>query len=962
MNLGTYDINIDFSKLFVHNNTSIYFKEGDLNTAKVRARLTMKNKPINIAGCNVTIRIEPSEGNTITDNATVIDPINGIIEIDLKSNALLEGTHLFEVWIIKDESVKKSGKIGYRVLDSIDDAGAIEGTNEYPILISLISDTNKAIQDAKEVLNIAKDMEANVNEAIGNTNVAISNAETATSNANSKITELDDAKTSMITKVDASIDTMKTDVNKAKEDMKLTTDSKVKEIDTAITNMNASVEDAKTDMQATTDAKMQQVDNSIANMKVETNTAIDNMVSKTDEKITDVNRAIGAGTKDLEVKEAREDANGVVHDTLEQRLKSDLIVGDKSLKDFVIDMNGMKETQDLAYETNTGYKVCNDTQVGVIKDLKLYGKSLVNIKLNYGKLNKSWYEYDESTKTLTNKSPQDSQSWTDVNPVLDNLIIGNKYTLIFDVPKTRTRIQLSTDNGVSTDNIITTMLNTYIVRVFTAKSNSLKLKVFDADNVESKNIKNIMFLNDDLSKDPPPYFEGISSVGNGNKIEASSYASNLLKPMNSGKLIVIPDFSKITFSNEHSFSYTATDWGQGLQVEVAGVIKGETYYIICDERQNGVMRGFDGLHTPNDIYFTNNRCEITATSSGKASIVFKNSVQNGLISFTNIRVVKKGSYEGYNTFRQDKKTVLFKDVDGSWKPILNLRGIDLNNCDTIEKHGDSKHYLHIKTEKETLNGKSTEKWTVSKSDSISTIFGIPTDGNKIGNNFKPSTICDKFTSVGADYQWLNEIESCSVNNNGMLLIRILNSKLSTVDVAGFRKWLQENNVVVIYGVRQEQVYEVNPLDLESFDNMTLWLILSGVIAPPASFKITSSLPNFVKNVDTRVKRMENDFYKYTVTQNRMQLGTTYSSDRTTFRVDTATFSSVKAKQDLDYDLFRLLKHNIIVGPQNYDKAEMENMMDFYVSVGKIDYNMWDELYMLIEAQHNPPVEEETPVI
>lgn len=102
-------------------------------------------------------------------------------------------------------------------------------------------------------------------------------------------------------------------------------------------------------------------------------------IDEVDEKIKDVDRSLAAGTKDLEVKEARKDANGTVHDTLEQRLKSDLIIGDKSLKDFVVDMNGMKETQDFAYETDKGYKVCNDTQTGVVKDLRISGKSLVNV-------------------------------------------------------------------------------------------------------------------------------------------------------------------------------------------------------------------------------------------------------------------------------------------------------------------------------------------------------------------------------------------------------------------------------------------------------------------------------------------------------------------------------------------------------------------------------------------------------
>lgn len=235
MNLGTYDATIDFSKLFVHNSTSIYFKEGDLNTAKVRAKLTMQGKSIDITGCNIVVKIETMTGQKINDVATIIDATNGIVEIDFKSNSLVEGTNFFELKIVKGESVKESPKLAYRVLDSIEDAGSIEGTNEYPILIKLINDTNKAIEDANEALELANTMKTNLEEVIDNANSAISNATDATNNANtaatnatSKITEVDNAKNDMTTKVDESIDTMKSEVTVAKNDMKITVDEAIK--------------------------------------------------------------------------------------------------------------------------------------------------------------------------------------------------------------------------------------------------------------------------------------------------------------------------------------------------------------------------------------------------------------------------------------------------------------------------------------------------------------------------------------------------------------------------------------------------------------------------------------------------------------------------------------------------------------------------------------------------------------
>lgn len=839
MNLGTYDINIDFSKLFVHNNTSIYFKEGDLNTAKVRARLTMKNKPINIAGCNVTIRIEPSEGNTITDNATVIDPLNGIIEIDLKSNALLEGTHLFEVWIIKDDSVKKSGKIGYRVLDSIDDAGAIEGTNEYPILISLISDTNKAIQDAKEVLNIAKDMEANVNEAIGNTNVAISNAETATSNANSKITELDDAKTSMITKVDASIDTMKTDVNKAKEDMKLTTDAKVKEIDIAITNMNSSVEDAKTDMQATTDAKMQQVDNSIANMKVETNTAIDNMVSKTDEKITDVNRALAAGTKDLEVKEARKDANGVVHDTLEQRLKSDLIVGDKSLKDFVVDMNGMKETQDLAYETNTGYKVCNDTQVGAVKDLKLCGKSLVNIA-DFSKV----VVQGGATKGTNGKInfPVNNASF-----YYEGDMFGQLCTAIF-IPENNEKYTIHT---IGKDTVNRDAWFNQVGIQVKVLNNSEIYKVRCYSNSTIANSIQCYIVRGDVSQNPPQYFEGIASVGNETPLE-------VLTRKEDGNLFDGKSFINAYVGGSDGSSFVTPANSLSL---IIPCLPNTTYY-------GGYESGGDRtVFATFDKYPTNQSKCLNKTGTGTIItppnakyLVYYCCSSN---TIPPIKPFINTNNKGWSENKQDKKPILFKDADGNWKPVTELRGIDLNSCDIID---DKVNKFYKKYNEKIFNGSDSENWVMDTiSDTKVNRFNISISDLSFPN---ANLICDKFKVNNAH---VLDTEHIGHDTKGRIALFIDKSKAN--DVNGLKNYLKVNPFVLQYTIKDILIYDTNPLELESFDNITLWLILSGVIAPPASFKTTSSLPNFIKSIQEQVRQLQDQVYKTNVANFTVALNT-----------------------------------------------------------------------------------------
>ena len=863
---------IDFTKPWLYKDI-IYFNQGNLSTNNTLRCKLVTGGSDDFTGGSIACTFTTKDSVEISGFGRLIDAKSGIIDIVFPGNALVVGTNKLEVLVNRaDGGVAQSPSVMYDIWQGLTTGNGVQSETNYPILIELINSTNEASNKANSALNKANSMITDITDAIDNAYRSANEAEIATSNANTKIEEIETSKLEMIKKVDVSIVTMKSEVETAKNEM----------------------------------------------------------VSKADEKIADVDRALAAGTVDLELKQAREDASGVVYDNLKQMLDANLGVEGKTLKDLVIDMNDMKEMQDLEYSTDKGYAVCEKTGNGTVKDLKIYGKSLINRKgkkVNYfpsgsgnnvviaSDSNVTCYEYEvepNSVYTIEKFTETDRGNVS----IFSSNVIGSVAS--------KTYYNVLTNGSIA----ITTGATDKYVLVYVA-STSLQTDV------------KINFIKEEHTQSSIGYFEGLSSVGNGNEIEVLSRKEdgNLLNT-DSINVSVVNGISGAS----SRYKCEGVDFSRDLYVNAYdnngyNVISPNLAIRFSDKDMKQLFWG--SLSTKDRIL---NKDLITKPESVKYVEMFWNSSMPAC----NISKLTLSYFRGECENKQDKKTILFKDTDNTWKPVTELRGINLNSCDVIDSN---KNTLTRNCDGKLFNG--SENWIKANADKANTsLYQV-----KIENIAITKILCDKYKQVEPDIQWNNDEECISLNGDGYIGIR---SKKKTIEE--FKIDLSVNNIEIVFKLKQGEQFEVNPLELESFDNITLWLILSGVIAPPASFKITSSLPNFVKNVDTRVKRMENDFYKYTVTQNRMQLGTTYSSDRTTFRVDTATFSSVKAKQDLDYDLFRLLKHNILVGPQNYDKAEMENMMDFYVSVGKIDYNMWDELYMLIEAQHNPPVEEEAPVI
>ena len=527
----------------------------------------------------------------------------------------------------------------------------------------------------------------------------------------------------------------------------------------------------------------------------------------------------------------------------------------------ILDLEGLKESQEMSYETDKGYLVCKETKPGTVKDLKLSGKSLINKA--------------SSVSNYSNNLVRSSA--LEIAPNIEFTIIAPWVDKYQDVSYCIAKMD-------GAGNIFTTYIRNH-AKTFTISDSESQYALFvrgsttDVTSIKEELNKYLILEGDHTQNPPKQYFEGIASVGTGvDKIEVLSYDNgNLFDGLfdkcginfTTGELTPPVVTNQITTVNHIKVT-------PNIPVNYKSIGKrdfrggGNTYIFFYDRNKKYIdkilLNTFNKIIPPTNCYYIRIRFVDFELSDSYPKEDY------------NIIINQCGNLDNSNFVKQDKKTLLFKDSDGTWKPISELRGLD-TVCDTIELHNDGKYYYHIRTEKKSYS---------------------PNDESN------SNVITDKTNTI---------------------------AKLA-----------------------KEKVFEVNPLFLEAFENETMILCESGAVKPGIEWKITSYITNLVSTNTKRIKRIENDFYNYTVSQNRMMLSSRYNADRADFRIDNTLGVPKTVSVELDYDLFELMKKVVIVGKDNYDRSKIEEQMDFYVTEGFIDWDMWDELFAIIELQHNPPVD------
>lgn len=530
------------------------------------------------------------------------------------------------------------------------------------------------------------------------------------------------------------------------------------------------------------------------------------------------------------------------------------------LSDKIADIQGLKESQDFEYELPNGqnYLVCKDTQNGVVKDLKVYGKSLVN-NFSYGGIKLSNGIILDGTKL---KWDITNQSWLYASKIISNIKPNTIYTLICDIGENTLNNEFilmdsSLNNRIPTKNILIPIgsKNRKVVTTFKSKDNVNANEFIcqcQANTTGIIEVSNIMIIEGDHTQNPPQYFEGIASVGNGNEIEVLSRKEdgNLfdgeleLGDINTeGKLVVnsahVRSKNNITVLPQTKYYF---------YLDTTIVTKYKVVY--CYDNKNQFIKLIEIFSDNNKSFVTPENCSyIKFKLEGGANI-------NGkiFIGSQNLKI-------DFNTvLKQDKKPILFKDTDGAWKPVTELRGIDLNNCDTIENDK-----YNVKTNKTVLNGEGDYYLSTGVGNQTNTImlglrgvpFKKPTD-DKLKNHF----LCSNANQLSGAQTWNDDVEGVSLSINGIIFIRL--SKSKATDLVSAKEYLKNNPIPLIYLTNEVKEYDTNPLDLESFENETMISFGSAVIAPYASWKITSSLPNFAKELSNQIKQLQDQVYKTNV--------------------------------------------------------------------------------------------------
>ena len=648
------------------------------------------------------------------------------------------------------------------------------------------------------------------------------------------------------------------------------------------------------------------------------------------------------------------------------------------VKDVQDDVSDLKTWRSEVFDSIThkktfdnGFTTIEETKNGVIDDLKIEGKTLVNLCPKYVKNSDLWvnktFESDSDGFVTVHANgtwlacPRLKMSSTNVKP-------NTVYTLILDV-KLNT---LNSSNGNGFEFVSSAWsgfafkVNIHVAPNKTGRFIHKITSVNDFENVyelfrsqlyntctSGTIVYRWYLLEGDHTQNSPSYFEGLMSVGQDvDKIEVlSSKGFDLDGELEQGGL------SASGLNTPNSIRLRSKNYSRVLENKKYKISTDDGYYLAVSFYTTDDFTtpriGVIGWSDSNELEFT--------TPKGTRFIRIN-------IKYKTDTTLYASSTKVTTEYKGNKKQILFYNENGELEPIQ-----ELHEWDSIEKHSDNKWYYHKRSEKVVLNG--SENWEKENSDLENTIlFGItfsnihPIENTSILANL----ICDSFyTEVSNSQQgtWGVDKEAISVNPSKRLHIRISKSKLSSLDVQGFKQWLQANNVTVVYQLAQEEVYECINLDLNSYEGETSVILNSGAISPITMVSLTSNLPQVAENLKNRVRQLEAELYNYKVNQNLRQLRTFYKSDYANFGVATLNNYSIEptsiAITPYGYDLFEIFKEVIAQGKDKYDRIELEEYIDFYLMTFVFDFDMVFELFDLLDANEDiiedEPVEEEPPM-
>lgn len=382
--IKNHTIEVDFSNYRINKRLLDYFiyNENDVKTAYIEAILKNKDEIIDLSEYDrVLVSITKSDGQKVNGECEVVDAENGIVEIELSRQALASvGINTFQLSLVKEGTLLNTTNLYYRVEEGMINDDDITSTDEYGVLLVIISQAEEIIKNNKELTKRVEQLEITIlgneevrdkaeqiriyNEDIRNiqeeerefNELTRQNQEANREESiqNMQI-QVDDKLTDCQLQLDEMIDAKSEEIDNIVDDKMLDvqaqTDKKFQDLDTRANNTfdlyDKTFENKLTDNQEQIDYKLDEVNQAISNVEDcidESTTKLDTKIKEVDDKIVEVNTAKTDMTTTVsnkiiefenrfeelesldargELMQSRETIDGTVKDTLKDRLTYD---------------------------------------------------------------------------------------------------------------------------------------------------------------------------------------------------------------------------------------------------------------------------------------------------------------------------------------------------------------------------------------------------------------------------------------------------------------------------------------------------------------------------------------------------------------------------------------------------------------------------------------------------------------
>ena len=509
------------------------------------------------------------------------------------------------------------------------------------------------------------------------------------------------------------------------------------------------------------------------------------------------------------------------------------------------------ENNENVFSIGTGTNVDRRSEVeNSFTDVELSGNSLVNLcpqTYNFTTVTTKGEAILDGLDVTYNSPTYRIKAFTLTQPLKPN----TTYTAIVNI--------LSLVNSGFVASYVKYSDGEFVYNQFSATQLGLNIKKFTTSNKIatelayylnggecSAKISGVIILEGDWTNKPiPQYFESMKSVGqddvNGHKIEILSAKGkpNLFK--NSGFLNGFNNYNthngatyeivddNSTFSKKALKFTTGTNGTSGIyQYRIIPYIENIKYTISgwCKGEVGTTLQIHIENHKSINVNFTNEewvRFEITSETNPtnwNRTIIFYSPNNSKVFYLKDIKAEKSDfvtpyiphTTESHYSSFMNKKEILLNEP---------LRGLPNGIKDTIEKiNGEWK--IVRRCVQIDLNG--TEYWyheNPSQEDGVNTILFAT---NEILNAKDFPKICDRFIAKNSNlmlsYHPDSEGVGCwSAKKN--VNIRINKSRLSTIDVDGFKAWLSQNPTKVIYQLDTPIIEDISPITLQCWKNGTI---------------------------------------------------------------------------------------------------------------------------------------------